>query len=925
MNAFKKVIGTALAALMIGGCGTLTFAKNYDDVDEDYVSKNEISILSDIGVIKGTSENEFSPDENVTREQMAAFLFRLMLGRDDAGRVNTSGFEDLYEPYYNGAISWANAAGYIKGVGGSRFNPTGGITKQDAMTMLVRALGQETEKMNSGYPWSYINAGIKLGLDRGLNKVGYDETLTRGETAIILYNALTSEYLVARNATNGNIYYESTSIIEEVFGYKIAETVLVATNNYAIEGETVIKDGYVTLKAENDDKNFNMTVSYSSMNLTDVADKNLGMSYRVIYKEENGKFDVLSAVAMSSAKDYTTVEIDSQKDNVKIGENVYTLVEEYSDKLSTNNNELKLYAYDDDGKLALIKNTKELKSLLGFYRVTLLCDSGNEVADRAVLRVFNMDVLNVTSDGKVNLAANKYEDDLNIINNDKAVNGDHVLYYYNPETSELEIATVLDIVSGRVNRLSLESAKIDDDTYALGNEAAGISSESIREKISLGNKVSAVVYNGMIVDIVEGVTVSTSSKYILALSDAEKVYENGSFKYVMDAFVNGEEKTVFVKNSVGEAGNIYRYTETDGVYALIPMTSEDGIILSGKDEFIQNSNGVDEIAYAIDSAKDTVIELNGKNYYSIDRGNADSISSVRGLDGVKFVFDENSTVVVVNNGRVMFRTGEYSSTINVNDGAKVIAVFDNEVGTVETLKYLYISDGSLGNYDINAEFVRILAENGLVYENGSTYAEYLVYNYTTGKVETKLSIYTELEVGEDYRCGSDQTVTSDKANAVQSGFVTGYTTKTVSIAGETFTLSEDVRVIRINSKNEIEELKVSDLYMNNVDFVANRGEITLLIEGKAPKFESFAIENTIVVSADFDFSDFSELPVKVISMTFENNDVSVEGFEAKFSLDNKIDVELPEGKTLDAGKYTITLEIGGKNFTTSFEVAEKSE
>ena len=98
-----------------------------------------------------------------------------------------------------------------------------------------------------------------------------------------------------------------------------------------------------------------------------------------------------------------------------------------------------------------------------------------------------------------------------------------------------------------------------------------------------------------------------------------------------------------------------------------------------------------------------------------------------------------------------------------------------------------------------------------------------------------------------------------------------------------------------------------------------------MIEGKAPKFESFAIENTIVVSADFDFSNFSELPVKVVSMTFENTDVSVEGFEAKFSIDNKIEVELPEEKTLDAGKYTITLEIGGKNFTTSFEVAEKSE
>ena len=70
--------------------------------------------------------------------------------------------------------------------------------------------------MNENYPWSYINAGIKLGLDRGLENIAYDKTLTRAETAVILYNALTSEYLLGKTAPNGNVYYESTSIIEEI-------------------------------------------------------------------------------------------------------------------------------------------------------------------------------------------------------------------------------------------------------------------------------------------------------------------------------------------------------------------------------------------------------------------------------------------------------------------------------------------------------------------------------------------------------------------------------------------------------------------------------------------------------------------------------------------------------------------------------------
>ncbi|MGN1345194.1 MAG: S-layer homology domain-containing protein, partial [Eubacteriales bacterium] len=284
MNGLKKIMSTSLAALMVAGCGTITFAKNYDDVASDHKAKTEISILSDIGVIKGTSEGEFSPDDPVTREQMAALLFRLMLGRDDAGRVNTTEFTDLYEPYYNGAISWANAAGYIIGTSRVTFEPRGGITKQDAMTMLVRALGQDSDKMNDNYPWSYINAAIKLGLDRGLENVDYSETLTRAETAMILYNALSAEYLISKTTSNGNVYYESTSIIEEVFGYSMTDAVLVSTNDYSIDGDTVVKSNYVTMRGTDENgKTFYMTVPYDQMNLEGNANSHLGEGYRVIY------------------------------------------------------------------------------------------------------------------------------------------------------------------------------------------------------------------------------------------------------------------------------------------------------------------------------------------------------------------------------------------------------------------------------------------------------------------------------------------------------------------------------------------------------------------------------------------------------------------------------------------------------------------
>jgi len=921
MHNVKKYISTTLAAIMVAGCGTMTFAKTYDDVTDDNAAKTEISILSDIGVIKGTSEGVFSPKDDVTREQMSVLLFRLMLGRDDAGKVNTTSFTDLYDPYYNGAISWANAAGYIIGTSKNTFDPTGGITKQDAMTMLVRALGQDNEKMNDNYPWSYINAGIKLGLDRGLESVDYTDTLTREETAVMLFNALTSEYLVGRTTATGNIYYESTSIIEEVFGYNMAEATVVATNDYTVDGSTVVKNDYVTLECTNDDGTFKITVPYADMGLDGDANVHMGMNFRVIFSLENGRYTVLSAVPMTTTEEYDSITVNKDAGNVQIGDNKYTLVEEYSDELSTNNNELILYAYDEDGTIEIVSDLDELETLLGFYKVTLMFDNESTVAKRAFIRVFEMDLLDIDGSGKINIAGNKTDKDITVYNPEKAISGDYVLYYYNANAKELHISTILDIADGTVKRITRNSAQIGEKSYALGNTTAGISAESIRQKLSLGSHATVVIYKDAIVAVEEGVSISRASQYLVSLTDAYRVYENGTFRYVMTAFIDGVEKNIYVTDSSARAGNVYRYTETAGVFTLINPKVEDGIIISGNSEFIQNTNDIYEIAYMINAANGTTIELGGRNYYTLNNGSAQGIASVAGLSGINFVCDKNTVIIVSDNGKIMQNSGAYSSTITVNDGAKVVAIFNNEVGSVETLKYLFISDGSLGNYDIDAEFVRVLAENGYVYEDGTAYVEYIVYNFSTGKVETRLSRNAELTIGADYRCGTDDTITSEIADLVLTGFVNGYTSATVSIDGSTYTLAEDVRIIRLTSSNTAQNISLADVYMRNIEFIAENGEIKLIIESDAATFTAAFADGKITVTPDFDLSNFSDSEITVASLKLGEEAVSVEGFTAAATIDGKIEVTVPVGTTLANGTYTMGFKIGTKTFSVSFTVA----
>jgi hypothetical protein len=267
----------------------------------------------------------------------------------------------------------------------------------------------------------------------------------------------------------------------------------------------------------------------------------------------------------------------------------------------------------------------------------------------------------------------------------------------------------------------------------------------------------------------------------------------------------------------------------------------------------------------------------------------------------------------------------------VNDGAYVAAVFNNEVGSVETLRYLYISDGELGNYDLNAEFVRILAENGLVYENGRAYVEYIVYNFATNEIETRLSKSDDLTVGEDYRCGSDETITEDKSDHVVTGFVTGYTSGTVSIDGATFTHAAGMKIIRIVNNNgtfKAEEVKLADLYMKNVEFIADKGQITFILEADAPEFTASANGQKITVTPDFDLANFADSRLTVSELTDrDGKKADLTGSVIAFGADNTIEVTLAETTVLENGEYKLTFKIGSKSFAVNFtyEVTEAPE
>ena len=927
MKNLKRFISGSLATIMIAATMiTGASAKSYDDVASTDRYAEQIEILSDIGVIKGTSETEFSPDEKVTREQMALLLFRLMIGKDTAGTINTSPFTDLSNDTYSGAISWANASGYIIGTSSTTFTPQGGILLQDAMTMLVRALGHSSIQMDGGYPWTYIDAAVKLGLDDGIEDLSYTKELTRSEVSALLYNALTAEYLIPRTASNGMTFYESTTIIERVFGYTIDESVIVATNNFALEGvDTVTKDGYVTVHTED---GF-LTVKYEELALEDEADEHLGKNFKLVYKrdEKTKLVSVLGCTELGKSEAAEVITPGKDNAHIEIGGVKYQVVETLSDALATNANELLVYAYDSDASLTQIKTNAALSELLGAYDAELIFnDKNSTTADRLIIKPFAFGKLEIKN-GRVNLAGGMKETDLTIIDDSKAANGDYVLYYFNESGKTLELAAVLPITeSGKITRLTGTTATIDGKVYTLGSEKLGVSAASIREQLTVGAEVRVVVFGDIILAVETATTtIGAPSKYLVAQSGTTPVFVDGKLGYAVEAFIDGTTETIFVTNRVVNAGEVYRYiTSADGAFTLIPATTSGGTIVSGDDKFVQSNSKNDEIAFIIDSADSTTIAPSG-SFHTITAGSADSKTSTgNGESTVKFVMNDDTLIIVKNGTTHSVINGAYNSGITVNDGAYVTAVFDNEIGSVETLRYLYVSDGSLGDTVTTQNSVKVLDNIGSELIDGVVYSAYTVLDLATGEIKEMHSKSDALVEGKNYLIAADSFISASEAS-IASGVISGYTKTTITIGGETFGIADSLKVTQLNSDDTATVITLADAFMGNVEFLVKDGKVTSIILLDAASFSASYAEGKITVSALDTLKDVDSFGMSAL-YTFDAETEEYDRLDTSDFSETKLpgvnfSFEITPDTALEAGDYLLLFEVNEVEFFVEFTVA----
>ncbi len=114
----------------------------YGDVDADSWYGDGVYWARLHGVVTGITSEIFDPNGAITREQMAAMLYRYAQykGYDVTGSADLSGYADAdsVSDWAGYAMAWAVDSGLISGVGNNTLNPQGSATRAEIATILMR-------------------------------------------------------------------------------------------------------------------------------------------------------------------------------------------------------------------------------------------------------------------------------------------------------------------------------------------------------------------------------------------------------------------------------------------------------------------------------------------------------------------------------------------------------------------------------------------------------------------------------------------------------------------------------------------------------------------------------------------------------------------------------------------------------------------
>lgn len=235
----RFIIFACVFTILFGAVNIGTYAQSFPDVvGKPY--ERAVETLKAFGILMGKSEDNFDGESNITRAEMVTVVLKLK-GFGYTVQTETV-FDDVPKEHWaSGMIALANDLEYVKGISETEFRPDDNVTYEEATAILVRALGYEImAEEQGGFPGGYTKTAQDLDL---YDKVSLANGFApRWAVAQMAYNALEVELYDVDKIVGSDVSYSGSgkTILSEVLKLKKLEGIVakneISSINYAEQG-----------------------------------------------------------------------------------------------------------------------------------------------------------------------------------------------------------------------------------------------------------------------------------------------------------------------------------------------------------------------------------------------------------------------------------------------------------------------------------------------------------------------------------------------------------------------------------------------------------------------------------------------------------------------------------------------------------------
>ena len=206
MKKSKGLLSVILTLSLLCGVCVVNASAAYTDIPAGAWYEEAVNWCGDNGIMSGTSDTSFSPDSTMSRAMLASVLYRVA-GSPAIGE--TGAFSDVVPGiWYADAVAWASGTGMMSGYGEGVFGSNDPVTREQLAAILYRYAQSTNQDVSVGnnilsyhdasaieeyaipaMQWA-VGAGIISGSESNLTP---KSSATRAQVASILYRWLSAQ------------------------------------------------------------------------------------------------------------------------------------------------------------------------------------------------------------------------------------------------------------------------------------------------------------------------------------------------------------------------------------------------------------------------------------------------------------------------------------------------------------------------------------------------------------------------------------------------------------------------------------------------------------------------------------------------------------------------------------------------------------